>query len=99
MLKDGTWKREIGKKDQMIALTTKLTEMQAKFDQQIASFATQAKKENTPTPASNLDGGSCCTNKQPYTVAAWHLVKRKTYQLLSLTKIIIGAPAIMAVVV
>jgi hypothetical protein len=41
MFEDGTWKREIGEKDQIIALTTKLTEMQAKFDQQVASFATQ----------------------------------------------------------
>jgi hypothetical protein len=41
MFEDGTWKREIGKKDQIIAFTMKLTEMQAKFDQQIASFATQ----------------------------------------------------------
>ena len=41
MSKDGTWKREIGEKDQIIALTTKLTEMQAEFDQQVAAFATQ----------------------------------------------------------
>ena len=41
MFEDGTWKREIGKNDQIITLTTKLTEMQAKFDQQVASFATQ----------------------------------------------------------
>ena len=41
MFEDGTWNREIGEKDQIFALTTKLTEMQAKFDKQIASFATQ----------------------------------------------------------
>ncbi len=41
MFEDGTWKLEIGKKDQIIALTTKLTEMQAKFNQQVVSFATQ----------------------------------------------------------
>jgi hypothetical protein len=40
MFEDGTWNREIGEKDQIIALTTKLTEMQAKFDKQVASFAT-----------------------------------------------------------
>jgi hypothetical protein len=44
MFEDGNWKRKIGKKDQIIALTTKLTKMQAKFDQQIASFATHNKK-------------------------------------------------------
>jgi hypothetical protein len=32
MFKDGTWKQEIGEKDQIIALTTKLVEIQAKFD-------------------------------------------------------------------
>jgi hypothetical protein len=41
MFEDGTWKREIGKKDQINALTTKLTEMQAKFEQQVVAFATQ----------------------------------------------------------
>jgi hypothetical protein len=40
MFEDGTWKQEIGEKDQIIALTTKLTEMQAKFKQQVALFAT-----------------------------------------------------------
>jgi hypothetical protein len=77
MFKDGTWKQEIGEKDQIIALTTKLTEMQAKFKQQVASFATQAtnNKENTPAPKS--DAESCCSKKAPYTVAAWHLVKKK----------------------
>ncbi len=42
MFEDGTWTWEIGEKDQIIALTTKLTEMQAKFEQQVAFFATQA---------------------------------------------------------
>jgi hypothetical protein len=42
MFEDGTWKQEIGEKDQIIALATKLTEMQAKFEQQVVSFATQA---------------------------------------------------------
>jgi hypothetical protein len=50
MLEDGTWKQELGEKDQIIALTTKLTEIQAKLDQQIASFATQTKDEKGPLP-------------------------------------------------
>jgi hypothetical protein len=41
MFEDGTWKREISKKGQIIALTTKQTKMQAKLDQQVAAFATQ----------------------------------------------------------
>jgi hypothetical protein len=77
MFEDGTWKQEIGEKDQIIALTTKLTEMQATFEQQVALFATQAtyNKENNPAPIS--DAGSCCSKKAPYTVAAWCLVKKE----------------------
>jgi hypothetical protein len=79
MFEDGTWKHEIGEKDQIIALTTKLTEMQAKFEQQIALFATQATNNeiNNQTPALRTDLGSCCSTKEPYTVAAWRLVKKE----------------------
>ncbi len=77
MFEDGTWKCEIGKKDQNIALTTKLSEMQSKFDQQAASFVTQTNKEITPTPASNQDRGLYCPKRAPYTVAAWRLVKKE----------------------
>jgi hypothetical protein len=80
LFKDGTWKQEIGKKDQIIALTTKLTEMQARFDKQIASFATQAKNEKTTpvVPTSNpTSSGYCCSKQNPYTVAAWCLIKKE----------------------
>jgi hypothetical protein len=80
MFEDGTWKREIGKKDQIMALTTKLTEMQAKFKQQVASFATQQaanNKENNQGFSSKSDGGSCHLKRQPYTVASWRLVKKE----------------------
>jgi hypothetical protein len=50
MLENGTWKQELGEKGQIIALTTKLTEIQDKFDQQIASFATQTKDEKGLLP-------------------------------------------------
>ncbi len=53
MSKDGTWKREIGKKDQIIALMTKVAELQTKLEKQIVSFATQAKKEITPVIDAN----------------------------------------------
>ncbi len=78
MFEDGTWKQENGEKDQIIALTTKLTEMQAKFDQQVASFAMQTKNQNaaTPTPNSNR-GGSYHSKKDPYTVAALLLIKKE----------------------
>jgi hypothetical protein len=51
--------------------------MQSKFDQQVASFATQAKKKITPTPAFNQDRGSRRPKRVPYTVAAWRLVKNE----------------------
>jgi len=34
MFEDGTWKREIGKKDVIIALSTKVAELQAKLETQ-----------------------------------------------------------------
>ena len=76
MFEDGTWNREIGEKDQIIALTTKLTEMQAKFDKQIASFATQAAiKENPKDPAPKNDTRR--SKKEHYTVEAWRLIKKE----------------------
>ncbi len=80
MFKDRTWKQELGKKDQIVALTTKLTEMQARFDKQIASFVTQAKNEKTTpaAPTSNpTSSGSHCSKWDPYTVAAWCLIKKE----------------------
>jgi hypothetical protein len=73
MLEDGTWKQELGEKDQIIALTTKLTEMQAKFDWKIPSFATQTKDDKgaTITSTSNFNSnGNCLSKQNPYTVAA-----------------------------
>jgi hypothetical protein len=66
MLEDGTWKQEIGEKDQTIALTTKLTEIQAKLDQQITSFATQTKDEKGAVTASTSNfnsNGNCCSKR------------------------------------
>jgi len=79
MFEDGTWKREIGEKDQIIALTTKLTEMQAKFEQQVAAFATQQQSggNKEKTDNSKSDSGSRRGKKEPYTVAAWRLVKKE----------------------
>jgi hypothetical protein len=77
MFEDCTWKQEIGEKDEFITLTTKLTEIQAKFKHQVALLATQAtnNKENNPAPKS--DAGSCCSKKAPYTVEAWCFVKKE----------------------
>jgi hypothetical protein len=80
MLEDGTWKQDFGGKGQIIALTTKLTEIQAKFDQQIASFATETKDKKGATTAftSNLNSnGNCWSKQSPYTVAAWRLIKKE----------------------
>jgi hypothetical protein len=85
MFEDGTWKREIGKKDQLIALATKLTKMQAKFDQQVASFATQQQSRNKKkrTNDSKSEGGSCWGKREPYTVAAWQLIKKEDKETVS----------------
>jgi hypothetical protein len=79
MFEDGTWKQEIGEKDQIIALTTKLIEMQAKFDHQIASFVTQAKNDKVaPSTNSSTSANSTRRNKHdPYTVATWRLTKKE----------------------
>ena len=79
MFEDGTWKREIGEKDQIIALTTKLTEMQAKFEQQVAAFATQQQSggNKEKTDNSKSEGGSRRGKREPYTVAAWRLIKKE----------------------
>jgi hypothetical protein len=58
MLEDGTWKQELGEKDKIIAHTTKLTERQATFDQQVASFVTQTKDEKEATTASTSNFNS-----------------------------------------
>jgi hypothetical protein len=77
MFEDGTWQWEIGEKDQIIALTTKLTEMQIIFEQQVALFATQAAKikDNKKDPDPKTEPR--CSKKEPYTVAAWCLIKKE----------------------
>jgi hypothetical protein len=77
MFKDGTWKRELGEKDRIIALTTKLTKMQAKFEQQVTSFATQAASNKDNNNALAPKAETCHSKQEPYTVAAWHLVKKE----------------------
>ena len=80
MFEDGTWKRDIGEKGQIIAVTTKLTKMQAKLEKQVAAFATQQqsgenKQENTQN--ANSEGGYHHSKKEPYTVTAWRLIKKE----------------------
>ncbi len=78
MFEDGTLKQELGERDQIIALTTKLTELQAKFDQQVSSFATQQSAHNKENSSSKTsDNGSRCSKRAPYTVAAWQLIKKE----------------------
>jgi hypothetical protein len=81
MFEDGTWKREIGKKDMIIALSTKVAELQAKLenqDKQVIALATQAKKEPASDSATEDKGGGARRSKrEPYTVAAWRLNKKE----------------------
>jgi hypothetical protein len=81
MSKDGTWKREISKKDQIIALSTKVAELQAKLENQDKrgiALAAQAKKEPPSVPTTEDDvGGTRHSKREPYTVAAWRLTKKE----------------------
>jgi hypothetical protein len=72
MFEDRTWKRELGKKDQIIALSTKIAELHAKIENQskhVTAFATQATKETTLNLGTGGKGGGTRRSKQdPYTV-------------------------------
>ena len=81
MSKDGTWKREIGEKDQIIALSTKVAELQAKLEsqvKQVVALATQAKSAIAADSSNGDEGsGTRCSKRDPYTVAAWRLTKKE----------------------
>jgi len=81
MSEDSTWKREIGEKDQIIALSTKVAEKQAKLenqDKRVVALATQVKKEPPTVPTTEDDvGGTRRSKREPYTVAAWRLTKKE----------------------
>jgi hypothetical protein len=79
MFEDGTWKREIGEKDQIIALTMTLIKMQAKFKQQVAAFATQQQsgRNKEKTDNSKSESGSRRGKRESYTIAAWQLIKKE----------------------
>ena len=81
MSEDGTWKREISEKDQIIALSTKVAELKAKLENQekrVIALATQAKKEPPSVPTTEDDvSGTRRSKREPYTVAAWHLTKKE----------------------
>jgi hypothetical protein len=81
MSKDGTWKREIDEKDQIIPLSTKVAEIQAKLKNQVTqvvALVTQAKKE-IATDLSNEGKGSGthCSKRDHYTVAIWRLTNKE----------------------
>jgi hypothetical protein len=70
MSEDGTWQRKIGERNQIIALTTKVANLQTKPDKQIVALATQAKSMINPSSETNTNGGKHCGKKDgPYTVA------------------------------
>jgi hypothetical protein len=79
VFKNGTWKCEISKKDQIIAaLSTKVAELQAKLEnqvKQVVALATQTKKKIAPDLAN--EGSTHCSNGDPYTVVAWQLTKKE----------------------
>jgi hypothetical protein len=78
MSEDGTWQHEIGEKDQIIALTTKVSKLQTKLEKKVVAFATQAKSVINPSSEINANGRKHCSKKDgPYTVAEWRLTKKE----------------------
>ncbi len=74
---DGTWKKELAEKDQIIALSTKVAELQSKLDRQVIALATKENKEVTPD-AGGGESGSCCRKRDGhYTIPVWHLIKKE----------------------
>jgi hypothetical protein len=53
-----------------------VAELQSKLEKQIVSFATQAKRENTPVIDTNNKTHQG-KKDEPYTVSAWRLIKKK----------------------
>ncbi len=77
MSEDGTWKKELGEKDQIIPLSTKVTELQLKLNKQVIALATQANKEVTPNAGGGGGGSHHVKRDGPYTVPAWRLIKKE----------------------
>jgi hypothetical protein len=78
MSEDGTWQRKIKEMDQIIALMTKVANLQTKLYKQVVAFATQAKSVINPSSKINANGGKRCGKKDgPYTVAEWRLTKKE----------------------
>ncbi len=84
MSEDGTWKCEIGKKDQIIALSTKVAELQAKLEnqvKQVVALATQAKKEIASDPFNEGEGGGTPCSKRFHTQSQRGAGLRKSTKL------------------
>jgi hypothetical protein len=77
MFEDGTQKQELGEKDQIIALSTKVAKLQLKLDKQVIVLATQEKKEVTPDACVGRGSSHHSKRDGPYTVPAWHLIKKE----------------------
>ena len=72
---DGTWERELAESSQIIALQTKVSNLEGQMKQTIA-LATQSHPSpaNTAAPSSGTGPGGHRGQKQPYTVKPWRLV-------------------------
>ena len=77
MFEDRTWKQNLGEKDQIITLSTKVAELQLKLNKQVIALATQEKKEVTPNAGGGGGGSHHVKRDGPYTVPAWRLIKKE----------------------
>jgi hypothetical protein len=77
VFEDRTLKQELGEKDQIIALSTKVAKLQLKLNKQVIALATQEKKEVTPDAGVGRESSCHCKRDSPNTVLAWCLIKEE----------------------
>ena len=69
LVKDGTWKKEFTDTDQILALTTLVSQMKASIAKNTIDLTTQTGKP--PVDSASPRTGNCNNRNTPYTVAAW----------------------------
>ena len=73
LVEDGTWKREFSETDQIVALTTLVSQMETKFSNQTVALATQDQPSTDPGGNGKKKRGK---GKGPYCVEVWRLEKK-----------------------
>ena len=74
LVEGGTWKKEFTDMDQIVALTTLVSQMKASISKNTIALTTRTGKP--PVDSANPRTGNCNNRITPYTVAAWRLEKK-----------------------